>query len=95
VTTAPNAYFGVSVIVGPLSVPIIFESEVFENRAYVGSISTHRYTFVIEGTVVVGSSDSWFKVNIIDGGGATSGTSRMTLTGQAIIQLVGQVTQTS
>jgi hypothetical protein len=95
VTTVINSYFGASVKVGPLSVPTIFESAVFENLAYVGSSFSHRYTFIIEGTVVVGSSDSWLKVNVVDGGGATSGGSHMALTGQAIVQLVGQVTQTS
>jgi hypothetical protein len=95
VTTVTNSYFGASVKAGPLSVPIIFESSVFESRAYVGLAFSHRYTFIIEGTVVVGSSDSWLKVNVVDGGGATSGTSQMTLTGHAIVQLVGQVTQTS
>lgn len=95
VTTVPSSYFGGSVKAGPLSVPTVFESAVFENFAYVGSAFIHRYTFIIDGTVVVGSSDSWLKVNIVDGGGATSGTSKMTLSGQAIVQLVGQVTQTS
>lgn len=95
VTTVPSSYFGGSVKAGPLSVPTVFESAVFENFAYVGSAFVHRYTFIFDGTVVVGSSDSWLKVNIVDGGGATSGTSKMTLSGQAIVQLVGQVTQTS
>jgi hypothetical protein len=80
---------------GPLSIPTIIESAVFENRAYADSSFSHRYTFIIEGTVVVGSSDSWLKVNVVDGSGATSGANQMTLTGHAIVQLVGQVTQTS
>lgn len=95
VTTIPSSYFGVSVKAGPLSVPTVFESAVFENLAYVGSAFVHRYTFIIDGTVVVGSSDSWLKVNVVDGGGATSGANKMTLSGQAIVQMVGQVTQTS
>jgi hypothetical protein len=95
VTTATNSYFGTSVKSGPLSVPTIFESAVFENIAYVGSTFSHRYTFIIEGTVVIGSSDSWLKVNVVDGGGATSGGNQMSLSGQAIVHLVGQVTQTS
>jgi len=95
VTTVASNYFGVNVKAGPLSIPIPFESAVFENIAYVGSAYVHRYTFIIDGTAVVGSSDSWLKVNVVDGGGTTSGTGKMTLSGQAIVQLVGQVTQTS
>ena len=95
VTSVPNSYFGVSVKTGPLSVPILFESAVYENRAYVGVAFVHRYSFIINGTVVVGDADSWLKVSVVDGGGATSGASAMALAGQAIVQLVGQVTQTS
>jgi hypothetical protein len=95
VTTVTSSYFGVSVKAGPLSIPTLFESAVYENLAYVGSAFVHRYTFIINGTVVVGDSDSWLKVNVVDGGGATSGGSAMALSGQAIVQLVGQVTQTS
>ena len=95
VTSVPNSYFGVSVKAGPLSVPTPFESAVYENRAYVGAAFVHRYSFLINGTVVVGDADSWLKVSVVDGGGATSGASAMALAGQAIIQLVGQVTQTS
>ena len=95
ITGVTNSYFAASVKTGPLSVPTIFESVGFENLSYSGSSFVHRYTFLIEGTVVVGSSDSWLKVNIVDGGGTTSGTNKMTLSGQAVVQLVGQVTQTS
>ncbi len=95
VTSVTSSYFAVSVKAGPLSIPTLFESAVFENLAYSGSAFVHRYTFIIDGTVVVGSSDSWLKVNVVDGGGATSGTSKMTLSGQAVVQLVGQVTQTA
>lgn len=95
VTSVTNSYFAATVQAGPLSVPTLFESAVFENLAYSGSAFVHRYTFIIEGTVVVGSSDSWLKVNVVDGGGATAGTSKMTLSGQAFVQLVGQVSQTS
>lgn len=95
VTSVTSSYFAVSVKAGPLSIPTPFESAVFENLAYSGSAFVHRYTFIIDGTVVVGSSDSWLKVNVVDGGGATSGTSKMTLSGQAVVQLVGQVTQTA
>jgi len=95
VTGVTNNYFAASVKTGPLSIPTLFESAVFENLAYSGSSFVHRYTFIIDGTVVVGSSDSWLKVNIVDGGGTTSGTNKMTLSGQAVVQLVGQVTQTS
>lgn len=95
VSSVTSSYFAVSVKAGPLSIPTLFESAIFENLAYSGSAFVHRYTFIIDGTVVVGSSDSWLKVNVVDGGGATSGTSKMTLSGQAVVQLVGQVTQTS
>lgn len=95
VTNVPDSYFGVSVKTGPISLSTLSESAVYENFAYVGSSFVHRYTFIINGTVVVGGSDSWLKVNVVDGGGATSGASAMALSGQAIVQLVGQVTQTS
>ena len=95
VTSVSSSYFGVDMKVGPLSIPTLFEWGVFENTAYVGSSFVHRYTFIIQGTVVIGASDSWLKVNIVDGGGTTSGVGKMTLSGQAIVQLVEQVTQTS
>jgi hypothetical protein len=95
VTKVPGSYFGVSVKTGPTPVPTLFESAVHENSAYVGTSFVHRYSFIINGTVVVGDSDSWLKVNVVDGGGVTSGASAMALSGQAIVQLVGQVTQTS
>ena len=95
VTNVPDSYFGISVKTGPISVPTLFESAVYENRAYIGTSFIHRYSFMINGTVVVGDSDSWLKVNVVDGGGATSGASAMALSGQAIVQLVGHVTQTS
>ncbi|HEY3292687.1 MAG TPA: hypothetical protein VGJ85_03545 [Candidatus Nanopelagicaceae bacterium] len=95
VTGVSNGFFAASVKSGPLSVPTIFESVGFENFTYSGSSFVHRYTFIIEGTVEAGSSDTWLKVNIVDGTGTTSGTNKMTLSGQAVVQLVGQVTQTS
>jgi hypothetical protein len=95
VTSVTSSYFAASVTAGPLSISTVFESAVFENFAYSGSSFIHRYTFIIDGTVVVGSAESWLKVTVVDGGGATAGTSKMTLSGHAIVQLVGQVTQTS
>lgn len=95
VSSVSSGYFGIAVSIGPLSVATTYESAVFENFAFVGSSFVHRYTFIIDGTFVLDSSNAWMKVNIVDGSGATSGAGRMTLNGQAIIQTVGQVILTS
>lgn len=91
VTSVTNAYFGLSMKVGPVATTTLYESAITENRAYVGAAFVHRYTFIIQGTIVVGSSDTWLKVNITDGAGVTSGVDSMSISGQAIIQQVGQV----
>ncbi|MDP1719381.1 MAG: hypothetical protein Q8L08_00020 [Candidatus Nanopelagicaceae bacterium] len=91
VTSVTNAYFGLSMKVGPVATTTLYESAITENRAYVGVAFVHRYTFIIQGTIVVGSSDTWLKVNITDGAGVTSGVDSMSISGQAIIQQVGQV----
>lgn len=94
VTTVRDNYFGLTLISGPISNSVLYEYATYENTAYVASSFVHRYTFIINGTIAVGSSNSWLKVSVIDGLGATSGTSQVTLSGQAIFQAVGQVTQT-
>ena len=91
VTPVTNAYFGLSMKVGPVATTTLYESAITENRAYVGAAFVHRYTFIIQGTIVVGSSDTWLKVNVIDGAGVTSGVDSMSISGQAIFQQVGQV----
>lgn len=91
VTAVTNAYFGVSMKVGPLVTTTLYETSITEGRAYVGASFVHRYTFIIQGTIVVGSSDTWLKVNVVDGAGVTSGVDSMSISGQAIVQLVGQV----
>ena len=70
---------------------ISFEGAVIDNKAFVASSFTHRYTFIIEGTVVVGVTDTSLIVRIIDGGGVTGGPESMALSGRATLQLVGQV----
>lgn len=91
VSPVTNAYFGLAMKVGPLATTTLYESAITENRAYVGAAFVHRYTFIVQGTIAVGSSDSWLKVSITDGAGVTSGADSMTISGQAILQLVGQV----
>jgi hypothetical protein len=77
--------------VGPVATTTLYESAITENRAYVSAAFVHRYTFIIQGTIVVGSSDTWLKVSVIDGAGVTSGVDSMSISGQAIFQQVGQV----
>lgn len=91
VTPVTNAYFGLSMKVGPVATTTLYESAITENRAYVGAAFVHRYTFIIQGTIVVGSSDTWLKVSVTDGAGVTSGVDSMSISGQAILQQVGQV----
>ncbi|HUW87399.1 MAG TPA: hypothetical protein VMW30_03365 [Candidatus Paceibacterota bacterium] len=91
VTPVTNAYFGLSMKVGPLATTTLYESAITENRAYIGAAFVHRYTFIIQGTIVVGSSDTWLKVSVTDGAGVTSGVDSMSISGQAIFQQVGQV----
>lgn len=91
VTPATNAYFGLSMKVGPVATTTLYESAITENRAYVGAAFVHRYTFIIQGTIVVGSSDTWLKVSVTDGAGVTSGVDSMSISGQVILQQVGQV----
>lgn len=91
VTSVTNAYFGLSMKVGPLATTTLYESAISENRAYIGTAFVHRYTFIIQGTIVVGSSETWLKVGVTDGAGVTSGVDSMSISGQAILQQVGQV----
>jgi hypothetical protein len=70
---------------------ISYDGAVIDNKAFVASSFIHRYTFMIEGTVVVGATDTSLIVRIIDGGGVTGGPEAMTLSGRATLQLVGQV----
>lgn len=91
VTSVTNAYFGLSMKVGPVATTTLYESAITENRAYVGTAFVHRYTFIVQGTIVVGSSDTWLKVSVTDGAGVTSGVDSMSISGQVILQQVGQV----
>ena len=86
-----GSYFGVELKFTSLDCSTFYEGAVIDNKAFVSSSFTHRYTFVIEGTVAVGASNTSLIVRIIDGAGVTSGLESMTLSGKAIVQLVGQI----
>lgn len=87
-----NSFFGVELRLTSSDGLTFYESMVIDNKVFILSSFKHRYTFLIEGTVVVGASDTSMIVRVIDGAGVTSGAESMTLSGKAIFQLVGQVT---
>ncbi len=91
VSSATSAYFGLTVLSNSNSDSLHFESTVSENYAYVGASFVHRYSFIVQGTIVAGPSNSWLKLRIVDGAGVTGGGNSMSLIGQAVVQLVSQV----
>jgi hypothetical protein len=89
-STAGN-FFGSELRLTSMDGSVSYEGAVIDSKAFVASTFTHRYTFMIEGTVIVGSTDASLIVRIIDGSGATGGALAMSLSGRAIVQLVGQI----
>ena len=89
-STAGN-YFGSELRLTSVDGSVSYECAVIDSKTFVASTFVHRYTFMIEGTVIVGSTDASLIVRIIDGSGATGGALAMSLSGRAIVQLVGQV----
>jgi hypothetical protein len=86
-----NSYFGAELRLTSIDSSASYEIAVIDNRYYASSSYLHRYTFIIEGTVVVGATNTSLVVRVIDGAGVTGGVESMTLSGRANLQLVGQV----
>jgi hypothetical protein len=91
VQATAGSFFGAELRLTSVDSLLFYDTAVIDSKSFISSTFTHRYTFMIEGTVVVGAVDTSLIVRIIDGAGVTGGTETMSLSGRAILQLVAQI----
>ena len=94
VTVQADGYFGFELIGCDSACTSKYDITNSYGKVFISSTTVIRYTFSIEGTIIVGGSGASITVRAIDGMGVT-GTKPLTLSGRAIFQVVGEVTQTS
>ena len=93
-STQADGYFGFELIGCDSACTSKYDITNSYGKVFISSTTVIRYTFSIEGTIIVGGSGASITVRAIDGMGVT-GTKPLTLSGRAIFQVVGEVTQTS
>ena len=93
-STQAEGYFGFELIGCDSACTSKYDITNSYGKVFISSTTVIRYTFSIEGTIIVGGSGASITVRAIDGMGVT-GTKPLTLSGRAIFQVVGEVTQTS
>ena len=87
---ATTSALGIEVRTSTSPTSLVYQFVVTEGKSYVNGAITHRINFIIEGTIVVGSSDTQLSLRSIDGGPNT-GSYPLTLSGNAFVTQVGQV----
>jgi len=91
----PDAYFAAELSTTSADIIPTYTTSVSWGKNYISSSLFKGYTFVIDGTVTVGSTPVSLSVFVMDVGGITGGEGAITLSGNAIVQQVGSVTETS
>ena len=89
VTTSAGDAYGVEVSATSGVAPS-YQYLIFENTVAIQPSLVHRYTFMIEGTIQVGSSDISLTSRVIDGSG-NIGVTPMVISGKAFITLIGTI----
>ena len=87
---ATTSALGIEVRSSTTPTSLVYEFVVTEGKSYVSGAITHRINFIIEGTIIVGSSDTQLSLRAFDGGPNT-GSYPLTLSGHAFVTQVGQV----
>ena len=87
---ATTSALGIEVRASSTPTSLVYQFVVTEGKSYVNGAITHRINFIIEGTIVVGSSDTQLSLRSIDGGPNT-GSFPLSLSGNAFVTQVGQV----
>ena len=87
---ATTSALGIEVRSSTTPTSLVYEFVVTEGKSYVSGAITHRINFIIEGTIIVGSSNTQLSLRAFDGGPNT-GSYPLTLSGHAFVTQVGQV----